>query len=425
MNIRPFHFLQLICFPALMIAYSPANSIPYGSPDSRSAAMGKTGIALAGGTNSAYFNPALLALYSERKHLGGHQRIAFPSVVGFASDDTLDLVDIDDAAYDQQLDNGAAEFNNSANPTTLIHSLEALSGDLRDTSSDPLFADVFADVIFSIPDRREGGAFYVGRRGVFDGRINYTNNDQELLSDYLEELRYVNDGGTPATLHPELYSGGQLINPSDTLDSSVDAIALLIDELAFSMAWAVTWWDTDMLIGITPKVVRVTAYEFTADAISSHLTQRGEMVNNVKLNIDLGWAKKIDDKFTVGLAIHNLVPERYHTESGRLIELHPQVRLGGAYQSEWGNYAIDLDLLESDPLSKGDPTQELGIGGEWSVGSHYLRAGIVSNLAASGENTSPLYTVGARFNIGHFYTDLSYGSGKNQTSAALQLGLRF
>ncbi len=425
MNLRPFHFLQLVCFPVLMSVYSAANSIPFGSPDSRSAAMGKTGIALAGSTNSAYFNPALLAVYGERKHLGGHQRIAFPSVVGFASDDTRDLVDIDDAAYDQQLDNGVAAFNNSADPTALINSLEALSDDLRDTSSDPLFADVFADVIVSIPDRREGGAFHFGRRGVFDGKIDYTTNDQELLSAYLEELRFVNDGGTPATLHPELYSGGQLINPSDTLDSSVDAVALLIDELAMSMGWAVTWWDTDMMVGITPKVIRITTYEFTADAVSSHLTQRGEFVNNVKLNIDLGWAKKLDDQFTVGLAVHNLIPEKYHTESGRMIELQPQVRLGGAYQSAWGNYAIDLDLLESDPLSKGDPTQELGIGGEWMIGNHSLRAGIVSNLAASGENTSPLYTFGARFNIGHFYTDLSYGTGNNQTGAALQLGLRF
>ncbi len=425
MNDHSLRFLVLACFFMLMSAFGPAYSIPFGSPDSRSAAMGKTGVALAGSTNSAYFNPALLAVYSERKHLGGHQRIAVPSVTGFASDETRDLVDIDDAEYDRQLDTGIAAFNNNFNPDSLINSLDSLSNDLSDTSSAPLYADVFANVIVSIPDRHEGGAFYFGRRGVLDGKLDYTEADQELLTDYLEELRFVSNGGTPATLHPELYSGGQLINPNDTLNSSVDAIALLIDDLAMSMGWAVNWWDMDMMVGITPKVVRITTYEFTADAVSSHLTRRGEQVNNVKLNIDLGWAKKLDDRTTVGLSVRNLVPQKIRTLSGRVIELQPQLRLGGAYQSEWGSYAIDLDLLEHDPLSKGDPTQELGIGGEWLLGNHAIRAGIISNLAATGENTSPLFTFGVRLNLGHFYTDLSYGNGSNQTSAALQLGLSF
>jgi hypothetical protein len=67
----------------------------------------------------------------------------------------------------------------------------------------------------------------------------------------------------------------------------------------------------------------------------------------------------------------------------------------------------------------------LGIGGEWKVGKHYLRAGAVKNFAASGDNSSPLFTLGARLNLWGFYTDLSYGNGNNQESAALQFGLRF
>ncbi len=425
MKYNPYSYRVLLGLAVFMSVSGPAHSIPYGSPDSRSAAMGKTGVALAGSTHSAYFNPALLAVYAERKHLGGNQRIAIPTLVGFATDDTRELVDIDNTDYEQQLESGINAFNAGANPDSLIATLESLSGDLNDTASDPLFADLVANVVVSIPDRHEGGAFHFSRRGVLDGRLDFTDSDRALVADYLEELTFVSGGGTPATLHPELYSGGQLVNPGDSLDSSVDAVGLLIDELGMSLGWSVTWWDTEMMVGITPKVIRITTYEFTADAVSSHLTRRGEQVNNVKLNIDLGWAKKLDDRTTVGLSVRNLVPQKIRTLSGRVIELQPQLRLGGAYQSEWGDYAIDLDLLKNDPLSDGDPTRELGVGGEWAVGDHFLRAGIVKNLEASGDNASPLYTFGVRFNIGHFYSDLSYGNGNNQKSAALQLGLRF
>jgi len=420
-----FNCVVLIWFAVIMCISGTAYSLPYGSPDSRSAAMGKTGVALPGSTHSAYFNPALLAAYPQRKHLGGNQRIAIPTLAAYATDDTRQLIDIDNANYDQQLDSGIAEFNNNGNPDSLINSLDSLSGDLNDTSSEPLYVDAFANVVVSIPDRHEGGAFHFSRRGVLDGKIDYSENDQQLIADYLEELNFVSNGGTPATLHPELYSGGQLLNPSDSLDSSVDAVALVIDELGMSMGWQVTWWDTEMMVGITPKAIHITSYEFTADAVSSHLTQRGEYVNDVKVNVDLGWAKQMDDGLLIGLGIRNLLPQEYRTQSGRTIELRPQVRAGGAYQSEWGNYAIDLDLLSNDPLSRGDPTQELGIGGEWAVGNHAIRAGMVKNLRASGDNASPLYTFGARFNLGTFYTDLSYGNGINQKSAAIQLGLQF
>jgi hypothetical protein len=364
-------------------------------------------------------------MHSKRKHLGGNQRIALPSLYGFVSDDTRELVDIDNKEYETALDIQVSDYNIDANADLLINTLESITTDLKDVSSDPLFADIYAGGVLSIPDRHEGGAFYISRRIVFDGKIDFTENDQSLLSDYIEELNFVSDGGAPATLHPELYNGGQLINPKENMNSSVDAVALIIDELGFSMGWSVNWWDSDMMIGFTPKVVHVTTNEYSANAISGKLTNRGEYLNDVNVNLNLGWAKRFDDSTTLGVSIQNLIPQEYRTESNRTIKLKPQIRVGGAHQSNWGNYAIDLDLLENDPVSLGDPTQELGIGGEWEIGGHYIRAGAVKNLAASGNNSSHLITMGARLNLWNFYTDLSYGNGNNQKSAALEFGLRF
>ncbi len=415
----------IVWLAAILCFSDAAYCLPYGSPDSRSAAMGKTGVAMPGSTHAGYFNPALLAVYPERKHLGNNQRIAFPTLVGVISDNTWELADIEDADYDRQLNSGIAEFNNTGDLDNLIESLESLSGDLHDTSSEPLFADGYANMIVSIPDRHEGGAFYLSRRGVMDGRLDYTASDQGLITAYLEELNFIDGGGTPATLHPELYSGGQLLDPVESLSSSVDAVALVIDELGTSMGWLVSWWDSEMMVGVTPKVLHVTSYEFTADATGSHLTQSSKYDNDVKLNVDLGWAKQLNERLLLGLGIHNLLPQEYRTRSGRTIEIRPQMRAGAAYQSEWGFYTVDLDLLRNDSISSGDPTQELGVGGEWSVGDHAIRAGIVKNFKGSGANASPLYTLGVRFKLGRFHTDLSYGDGSNQKSAAFQFGLQF
>jgi hypothetical protein len=387
--------------------------------------MGKTGVASAQNSNAAYFNPALLAAFSKRKHLGSNQRIAFPSLSGYVSDDTLELVDIDDKDYETALDNNVSDYNINTNPDLLIGTLGSITSDLDDVSSDALFADISVGGVIRIPDQREGGALYVSRRVVFDGKIDFTESDELLLANYIEELDFVSNGGTPGTLHPQLYTGGQLINPKDNLNSSVDAVALIIDEIGFSMGWSVNWWNQEMMLGLTPKVVSVTTNEYTANAISGDLTNRGKHKNDANLNLDIGWAKKLDVHTTIGVSIHNLIPQDYETKSNRIINLKPQLRVGGAHQSKWGNYAVDLDLIENDPLSQGDPTQELGIGGEWKIGDHYIRAGAVKNFAASGSNSSPLFTIGARLNLWGFYSDLSYGNGNNQESAALQIGLRF
>jgi hypothetical protein len=222
-----------------------------------------------------------------------------------------------------------------------------------------------------------------------------------------------------------LYANGQLINPNDSLNSAVAAAAMVIEELGFSMGWAVTWWDVDMMIGFTPKVLQVTTYEYTATATSGDLTQKGEDENDVNLNLDVGWAKQINDRLTVGLTIKDLFAQDYRTQSGNYLKLRPQIRVGGAYQSRWGDYTIDLDLSENDPLANADPYRELGIGGEWGLWGQQFRAGVVSNLAATGKNKSLLYTFGVRIQYGSFHSDFNYGSGNNQRSAAIQVGWRF
>lgn len=402
-----------------------AAAAPFGSSDPRSAAMGKTGVAAIDNTSSAYFNPALLAAFPERKHSGNQQRIALPAATAFASNSAKDLIDLDDQNYDQQIADAVADYNATQNTADFIDVLQSLDEDLNQTSAQPLAIDAQASIVFRIPDRHEGGAFYFSRRAIVDGVVDYSDDDSALINDYLEELEFVQGGGAPATLHPELYNNGALIDPVDNLTSAADAAGLVIEEMGLSMAWQVTLWDTDMMLGMTPKVARVTAYEYSAVASSGDLTEDSEYDNEENVNLDLGWAQQVNDNLMVGLAIKNLIKQEYRTASNNFLTLEPQVRIGSAYRSRWGNFTIDVDLLENAPLYSGDPTQEIGFGGEWTVWNQSLRAGVVKNLAATGDNAGALFTFGLHFQLSGLFTDFSYGKSDSQEMAAFQLGIQF
>jgi hypothetical protein len=168
----------------------------------------------------------------------------------------------------------------------------------------------------------------------------------------------------------------------------------------------------------------VTQFNATTDPDGLFTTLQA-LDDDLSLNLDLGWAKQIDDQLTLGLTVKNLIPTEFRTGSGRSVDLKPQLRFGAAYRSRWGDFAADLDLIENDPLLKGDPVQELGLGGEWTFGQQQVRAGLVKNLAGDAGSASLIYTFGFRLRYGAFYSDLTYGSGKDHKAAAWQLGLHF
>lgn len=400
-------------------------AIPYGSSDARSQAMGGAGVASAENPNAAQQNPALLAGYSQRKHLGNNQRIIFPAFSATISNNILDIVDIDDSDYENQLTQVVDDFNNGQGADAVLNVLNPLNDDLNSVSNDPIYADVQSGVIISIPDRREGGALQLNRRIVLDGNVDYSIVDEDLVMAYLEELTFISNGGAAQILHPELYQNGELLDPSDRFSSRFTATALEFSEMAISMAWQVELFDTEMMIGFTPKWVSVTSYEYSATATSSDITERGKLDNGENFNFDLGWAHRIDDSLTIGFAIKNMVPKEYETESGIFLKIKPQARIGSEYQSSFGAFTLDLDLTRNKPLSGGDSSQEIGLGAEWRLGRHRLRAGLHKNIAGSGDNGNIAYSLGIRLRAFGLFTDMSVGSHNNQQSAAIQFGIRF
>lgn len=417
-------------YSALLIAMtllaSPlALAVPYGSPDARSIAMGGVGVASADNAYAGFFNPALLASYPQRKHRGGNQRIVFPAVHGQLSDGINQLIDFENEDYEAQVTSAVDIYNTTQSTAELLAVLNPVDSDLQEIGNSPLAADVYTGLVVTIPDSAEGGAFSLGRRLVMDGLVEYESADVALIEDYIEELDAVAAGTLPATLHPELYIGGALIDPTTNLVSRVDAAGLVIDDLAISMAWEIAPFETPVMIGFTPRFRKVTTYEFSATATSPNATQRGEMDNGESINLDLGYAQRLSPDLLVGVAVKNLIAEEFETESGNTLSLKPQIRVGSEYRSAWGTFSLDLDLIENKPLSRGDPSQLLAFGGEWGWGRTRVRAGIHTNLAASGNNSGFGYGAGVRLRLLGMFFDLSAATGASQQLASFQFGVRF
>jgi hypothetical protein len=144
------------------------------------------------------------------------------------------------------------------------------------------------------------------------------------------------------------------------------------------------------------------------------------------MNFDLGLAKEFDSQWTGGLVVKNLVKRKYQTDLGDTVRFEPQVRTGVNYRTlRWGTYALDIDVLENDPVGIGDATQMLALGGEWALGGIELRAGVSKNLSGTGDNVQPLYAFGINLSPLGMIIDLTFAINAHQAAVALQLGTRF
>jgi len=389
--------------------------------------MGGTGVASATSANAGYYNPALMAQYKIRKEKARNSRFMLPIINSTATDSVEDVATIQDFQFETRFANAIDDFNN--NPQD-YQALLDVTGDLQvvldNTSSAPVYADANIGTALSIGSRHEGGSFIFNLRVAGDGVVNYSDDDRALLGAYIDELENVAAGGLPGVAHPELYNNGELINPADSLNSQAAATGVRLAEMSISLAKEIKLFNTDLLMGMTPKLVALTIYQFQADTTANKAGDLIETKINTYVNFDVGVAKEFDNNVTAGLVIKNIIPKRFETTMGQQVRFDPQVKAGVYYRSnKWGSYALDFDVLENDAIGRGDATQMLGIGGEWGIGVLQIRGGLSKNFAGTKANKDVLYSVGLNFHTQVLIIDLTYAGNSNQTSYSFQLGTRF
>lgn len=153
--------------------------------------------------------------------------------------------------------------------------------------------------------------------------------------------------------------------------------------------------------GVTGKVLTGSAHHFeesVADANVDGFYANDDL--NQSVSLDLGVLKEWGRDWAVGIAAKNLIPVKFSLSNGDSYRYGPQIRIGGVSIGHRHRFALDLDLLASDPLGGYAATQMLSFGTDYNVGGYLkLRAGIRHDLQGTLPDT---YSVGASVNSQYF-----------------------
>ncbi|TXR51826.1 conjugal transfer protein TraF [Reinekea thalattae] len=236
---------------------------------------------------------------------------------------------------------------------------------------------------------------------------------QDDLAEWADELATLSDNVETqaaevetATTAVSSYNGTYFTNGEfddsalENFDSEIEFIGAQTTELAVAFAKNVIIADTDVALGVTPKLQMFTVFEkrIELDLISDESDEISDdpvgyfQENSTTLlrgNLDLGAAKSWDykGKLTTGLALKDVIPWDLETDQGSTLKIRPKLRAGLAHSTTFSTLAMDLDLTENQALKYGVPTRYLALGGELKAGKHAaLRAGYRNNLAVDSSH---------------------------------------
>lgn len=203
-------------------------------------------------------------------------------------------------------------------------------------------------------------------------------------------------------------SGNLVVAEDPDLTSTVQIIAVGISEIALTFSRNFNIAGEDIAIGITPKLQTIKTYNYIANVEDEEI-ETDDITDTEQdfsdYNFDAGVAYQFggDKQWQVGLVAKNLMSKEYETESnlyGPLgnkiksktkISLDTQFRGGISHSTDWTVVAVDLDLMENDPVAFEAPTQYASIGAEFDVFDTFqLRTGYRTNLSDSDASVASL-----------------------------------
>ncbi len=404
-----------------------SHAVNFGIYESRAMGMGGAAVASANTENAVYYNPALMAFHDEKEEAGRDGRFFFPTLSVQALENIEDAEDAWDRNLDAQLSASVDAFNadpNAASAQAVADSIQELNGVIEELGNEDYLVDAFAGFSVSEPGAREGGGFYFGTRVVGGGRANVTQEDLDLIDDYVEAMNFVASGGANGEAHPELFDAdGNLIDPEETLGSTVDVGAIALTEWGVAAAKEFSIFGRPVALGITPKVKRVDVFREARGYSDGDIDLDENDRTYLSLNVDAGMAMEVGEHFRFGLSIKDLIPESFESGTGREINLRARPRMGVAYVNSWATVGLDVDLAENEPVAGELPSQDASLGVElspfWDID---LRLGYRHDLSGIRED---IVSAGLGYRLGRFVFEAAYAESNELKGAALQLGMTF
>lgn len=443
---KPWKFLVT---SALLASCGTSIAVPFNSFDPRSMAMGGAGVAVGDAKIAPFFNPALLTITPEEDDF----TLALP-IVGVRAYDPQDfatsLDNFQNGNYTGKLDASIAAYNASQtalNLTAIANDTSTLSTQFTTLSDKPIQAELGAAMVVGIPSKSFGAAFFANGWGAVGGIVKY--RDSQTLADLTYAMDAVASCQTTPTIAcattistdtriTQYYNSTTntvLFDTNTQLQSSVDIRGVVLSEVGIALSREFTLADSAWGLGITPKMVSTTLFDYTADVnngSTSNATDSDYTAKYSGFNFDLGMAKDHENGWRSGFVIKNVIPQSYDFKripagaapgSAQIttgtLKLKPQARIGASHSTSWSTVAMDLDLTANEPAGFENKSQYLALGGELNAwGWAQLRAGYRANLK---DNTRNVTSVG----VGLGPLDVTVAGSGNEVGASIALGFTF
>jgi len=197
----------------------------------------------------------------------------------------------------------------------------------------------------------------------------------------------------------------------------------VLREISISVAREYTLYGHDLVLGVTPKYVRVVTFDYLEGLNVAGFNYDTNTKAYSSVNVDVGVTRDYSNGWKTGLVVKNLIPQSFKTALNNKVYIFPQVRAGFSRRSSWGTTALDLDLNESKAIGLDSKTQYISMGVEFDlIKAAQIRVGYRHNI--SNRDTSIL-TFGAGVVVMDAYLELAVGLNEDKVGASVQLGFGF
>ncbi len=424
--------LQILIASTLLASTSAALAVPFNSFDPQSMAMGGAGVAVGDAATAPFFNPALLTFTKEDDLFS----VDFP-IVGARIYDPEDfessLDDFQNGNFVNNMDQAINSFSTlnatNAQLTAISNSASTLSTQFATLSDKPIQGELGAGLVIGIPNKNIGIAFYANGWGAIGGTIEY-RDDATLqsfitMSDNLASAIQNDCAGAvintaactnallasiPDTDANPLITTNQFFTidattptptvtsnfSSNSLTSSVNIRGVVLSEIGVALSTQFGTGSSIWGLGITPKVIRATLIDYSADVntgSTNNIDGDKYTAKYTSVNFDLGLAKDYANGWRTGFVVKNVLPRNFDFKSivpgdtaksvTGTMKLRAQARVGASYSNDWSTVALDVDLTSNDPAGFESPSKFIALGAEFDAMSWaQLRVG----YRADGKN---------------------------------------
>ncbi len=444
---------------AALLMTSASLAVSFNSFDPKSMAMGGAGVAVANPATAPLFNPALLSVANKSDDFALELPIFGARV--FDPDDFTDAVDDFDDTVMDTLDAEISSYNGApgtSGPT--IAAINLVNDEILTLSDKPFQFEGGAGIVLAIPGEKFGIAFTASGSANFSGVLNYEDGGTvtNLTDDMLAldacyagpALDFVNCVTAPGAFNfvdtnPASPTFGEVnfTAQSDTggdsdIQSKVRVVGIVLAEAGLTISREMSMFGTEVAVGVTPKMVSVTVFDYEANADSAdtdNMDGDDYSADYSDFNLDVGIAMDHKNGWRSGFVIKNIIGQDYdamntdpdtgiETATGTVVSLKPQARVGVSHTNSWSTVAVDVDLTENEGLGlAGDKSQYVALGIELDAFDFaQLRFGYRADTVNSDRD---VVSAGIGISPLGIHIDIAGAFNDDEVGASFQLGFRF